>query len=385
MEFGSYVILYSRGYEPGLGVVRTENILTKEEISSSKEFVTDNEILSEWNEYAKNNFKFKSYLMHGNRRWVGKFINVNEKGNRETGNTIKKDGAQVTRIWFLGSSTLFGTGTVSDRETIPSYVERMLNQRHPDKLFKVINYAVPGYNTTQETLQFKFELTSRKPDVAVTFNGRNDVWQAMQDLVFKNPTVGDTLSYFWEFHVNHEPVNWSVVRNWLPKIVPNTLHLLEVAQFWFKLRAARSDIEAWKKSFIQDARRNREAAEKNIRLEQNLFQLNLETLIGLSRSRGIKVVLSHQPSIYISTKKLLPHTATLLKNSQVFAPPPTEIAKLTEVPAFRLEQSLHDLEQFKRAYFEHIRLMKSIAQRYSVPFINSQAIVDTIEGPLVSG
>ena len=98
----------------------------------------------------------------------GKYINI-------------KDGFRVTtdtpvnsrkRVHVFGGSTVF-SAEVPDAMTIPSYLQRLLNQR-TGGLYEVINHGVPSMNSYQQWILLKRADLS-PDDVVVFYDGVNDV------------------------------------------------------------------------------------------------------------------------------------------------------------------------------------------------------------------
>ena len=88
----------------------------------------------------------------------------------------------VRRVLMFGGSTLFGQ-EVPDRYTIPSYLQRMLNQT--GARWQVLNFGLPGMNTVQQTLILE-RVRLRKGDIVVFYHGVNDIYY----LVFGGYTDG---------------------------------------------------------------------------------------------------------------------------------------------------------------------------------------------------
>ncbi len=104
----------------------------------------------------------------------GQFINVDKTGLRETTSFVK--GANRSRVYFFGGSTIWGEGA-RDAYTIPSQVARLLNKREVDAL--VQNYGQTGYVSTQDLILFQRQLAlGYLPDIAVFYHGFNDVFSA---------------------------------------------------------------------------------------------------------------------------------------------------------------------------------------------------------------
>lgn len=82
----------------------------------------------------------------------------------------KPDG--VYRIVALGDSHLFGWG-VGQEETYCSRLQELLDSAAPGR-FEVLNFGVPGYNTTMEVATFEHRALAFDPDLVVLHFVGND-------------------------------------------------------------------------------------------------------------------------------------------------------------------------------------------------------------------
>lgn len=388
MEGGAYVALDLLGYEPGAGAVKIEEVLPKEVVDESEQFIASAQISEDWRAYDRSGGrKFQSYTMYGNAEWRSPTLNVDGRGVRLNGArnedaTAKKKGRTV-EIWVFGSSSLFGTGTVADNDTLPAHLERVLNVRYPGFRVRVLNFGVAGYVLTQELLRFKFELRKGKPDVVVTFNGANDVIAAFIDSIETSPVVHDTLSYYWRFHNEKRFLNWPVLKEWGQAIFPYTSHGIEVVFFWIELRRARADVDAWKADMIARIKRQRRNLSSNIGREHKLFELNLQSFVHLAQNACVDVVLTHQPYVYASTKKLMRWEQSLIESSNLTDISEEQVSALDSVPAYLVGQKpALDRKEFRRSYLGHIAITEKIARRYGAGFVDGQKIVDRVDGPV---
>lgn len=114
---------------------------------------------------------YHPYIVWRQQSSTASLINVDTGGIRETHyNSVDPDALQV---WLLGGSTMWGMGT-PDAHTIPSYVAKILNEKH-HLAARVRNLGDIGYVSTQELTQLIRELqVDRRPDVVVFLDGVND-------------------------------------------------------------------------------------------------------------------------------------------------------------------------------------------------------------------
>lgn len=119
--------------------------------------------------------------------FAGKSIRVDKDGLRATWNAKSLTGRTV-RIFVFGSSTTWGMGA-RDEYTIPSALSREL---HDQKLnVEVTNFGQPGYVNTQDLITLIRELQKGNiPDIAVFYDGVNEINTALQSNEAGNPQIG---------------------------------------------------------------------------------------------------------------------------------------------------------------------------------------------------
>ncbi|MGK7930692.1 MAG: SGNH/GDSL hydrolase family protein [Microcystaceae cyanobacterium] len=135
------------------------------------------------------------------------FYGINDQGFREKDSIPLQKNKNDIRIFVLGGSTAFGTGSSNNEATVAQKLENLLQERvkdqtnnsakyRPDifpffqpsreKLFKltpkikqgnyqVINAAVPGYTSGNELAQLALEILPYQPDMIVLINGYGDL------------------------------------------------------------------------------------------------------------------------------------------------------------------------------------------------------------------
>lgn len=129
---------------------------------------------------------FDSYTQFKERPFVGEFVNVDANGFRP----VKNQGPwppdpNFTNVFVFGGSTTFGYG-VPDGDTIPSYLQEFLNDRHKGTT-KVYNFGRGGYISVQErVLLEKLILAGIVPNVAVFIDGLNDLGYCQENPNFTN-------------------------------------------------------------------------------------------------------------------------------------------------------------------------------------------------------
>jgi len=101
-------------------------------------------------------------------------LNINNEGFR--GNEIsfiKPD--NTYRIFMVGGSTTFSSGSSSDNTTITGYLQQNFDQSEINKKIEVINAGHDGMFSWDETESIKNKIVNYDPDLIIIYNGANDL------------------------------------------------------------------------------------------------------------------------------------------------------------------------------------------------------------------
>lgn len=130
-----------------------------------------------------------------------------ENSDTECGTANLKDGIRITtnqpnnpihQIMVFGGSTVWGTGS-SDRNTIPSILQRRVNQK--SNAYAVKNYGFIAVTIQQQLNKLK-TLSVNKGDIVVFYDGGNDLWHGA---VYGNPKgsiIGYNEANFFQITLN---------------------------------------------------------------------------------------------------------------------------------------------------------------------------------------
>ena len=100
-------------------------------------------------------------------------ININNFGMR--GSDITQDKPNdVYRIFLIGGSTLYGSGSTSDTTTIPGFLQERFDNSGIDQKIQVINAGIEGSSSLEEVPRIKNDLVNFDPDMIVIYHGTND-------------------------------------------------------------------------------------------------------------------------------------------------------------------------------------------------------------------
>jgi len=107
-------------------------------------------------------------------------------------------------IYVLGGSTVF-CAEVPDDYTMPSYLQKLINEKYKNK-YRVVNLGASSVNITQEVERLK-SISFQQNDIVIMFDGANDVLQSLYNddpsgyIVGKNNNILKKLSPINKFIV----------------------------------------------------------------------------------------------------------------------------------------------------------------------------------------
>ena len=106
--------------------------------------------------------------------------------------SIKKP-TSTYRILLLGDSAPVGLGLHSREDAFGEQLVKILNQKHLDKKFELVNAAVSGYTSLQGLIYLKNYGLKYSPDLIIVYFGNNDASQngyiSDKELINRNPQL----------------------------------------------------------------------------------------------------------------------------------------------------------------------------------------------------
>ena len=78
------------------------------------------------------------------------------------------------RIFVIGGSTVYGSGSTSDTTTIPGFLQQFFDNSEINKKIEVINAGIEGSTSVEEVYRIKNDLIHFDPDIVVIYHGTND-------------------------------------------------------------------------------------------------------------------------------------------------------------------------------------------------------------------
>lgn len=128
-----------------------------------------NKALKIFAEYHSAKTSYKPFIAYRREGYNGVVTNIDSNlGIRTSTNHSLNDS-----VWFLGGSTMWGTGTPDDM-TIPSYFAKFTKE-------KVLNLGESGYSSFQELINLQLMLLKGyKPNRVIFYDGQNDGYRYCQ-------------------------------------------------------------------------------------------------------------------------------------------------------------------------------------------------------------
>jgi len=108
--------------------------------------------------------------VHGN-------AHINSRQLRHAFEIPDEKPAGTVRVFVTGGSTAYGAGAPTDAETVPGFVQQILDRgraRRTGKRYEVVNAANPAWVTTNERIWIANRLAPLGPDLVVQLSGNND-------------------------------------------------------------------------------------------------------------------------------------------------------------------------------------------------------------------
>ena len=151
-----------------------------------------------------NDYRDRAYLTGINLHYIPNqhtsTVNINNFGMRGS-DIIQDKPNDIYRIFVIGGSTLYGSGSTSDTTTIPGFLqERFINSGINQKI-QVINAGIEGSTSIEEVVRIKNDLVNFDPDMIVIYHGTNDGrldWERYSNLDTFVPTFEKKVLVFFQ-------------------------------------------------------------------------------------------------------------------------------------------------------------------------------------------
>ena len=225
-----------------------------------------------WIQVGQLKYVYEPLVEFGMQEFNGKHITVSPRGFRHVENQCPEFPSQDRRnIFVYGGSTTYGA-MVKNEETIPSIIQKTLNEKSGANT-AVYNFGAGGYYSTPERIRFEKQITAGiVPDVAIFIDGLNEFYFfEVPDITAWSPIIDSTVTTMLEGRKKKKLADAS-----------NTCALISAAL---------------KKTGIREAAGNKraKATEEEIRRAAGRLAANWEILRGICSRLGVRLVLVHEP------------------------------------------------------------------------------------------
>ncbi len=215
----------------------------------------------------------------------GKYVNIDADGHRKTWNPPDLPKRPI-RVFMFGGSTTWGTGS-RDEYTIPSQLSKILARQFGAKV-EVVNFGEGGYVNTQELISFIKEIErGNVPDIAIFYDGYNDVFSAFQNGVAGIPQ--NEINRVREFSLTK-----SGPRFYLEFVKRSNLFLLFTEGVGY-LRHV-TNREHWSRAY--ESRVSNPSTERLITDLLTIYGNNTRVLHAVGHEYNVRVFSFWQPSVY---------------------------------------------------------------------------------------
>jgi len=206
-------------------------------------------------------------------------VNTNALGFRGPAVPGPKPPGRV-RVAVIGGSAAFGTGASSDAVTFPARLEAALRTQ-TGRDVEVVNAGPPAYVSGQELARLTFEVLDLEPDIAVVYDGFNDLNSA---LLF-DPRPGYPSNFSWL----ERAVHFNSFRHLLAYRVELGVQESGLGLWARRLRGVRDGLPL-----------AAPAADPEI---IDTYRRNLDRMVTLLQARGIRVICVFQPTLVAKRRR----------------------------------------------------------------------------------
>ena len=334
-------------------------------------------------------YEYFAHLVYKNKKFVSPYLNIDEHGIRKNSkNPYQINDLKKKKIWFSGSSSIFGL-TNADFQTVPAYLEQMLQTTAKNFDFKVLNLGVVGYTSIQEFINIRFRQLqfNDTPDILIVMNGVNDYhnsWLSrksdIKNLLKTGINSDVVLSHYWSIHNKKKIFNTQNILLYFNYTFSNSIELINKAKKYFILNNANLDKEKFWKHYKNKKNKASELAKINLEINTRNYIGNMEIIANFAKSQNIKVLFILQPILYEAEqiKNLVAQEVTEYIHSQTgfFAKSNSDIKYTDDVTSELIGSKYYwDLNQYIDNYKKLRVELTNLCKRLEVDCLDINEII----------
>jgi lysophospholipase L1-like esterase len=294
-----------------------------------------------YNEFEESSVsRWASYVYWRRRPYQGEYINVDPNGLRCTWGADDDRGGErdPLTIFVFGGSAMWGVGARDDY-TIASLLASKLQERGIASA--VINFGESGYVSTQEVIALIRQLQQdHVPDLAIFYDGVNDVYSAYQQQVAGLPQ--NEFNRVREFNLT-QPKSYRSLR---AAFVRRAIERLAVVRFSRSLlhRLRGRDRPDAAVAYWNAARNSIAGKDELLQKVLRVYQRNVRMAEALGQAYGFKTLFYWQPTIF-NKKHLTAYEEKQrqgVESLEPFCQAAYDLARQAR-PAVGNDRSFHDL------------------------------------------
>lgn len=234
-------------------------------------------------------FQYEPWVQFRHPAFRGRLLNTDEHGFRATRAPAIRSGRPLI-VHVFGGSTTFGYG-VPDDHTIPSYLQKLLEERQPNQRVLIKNYGQGYYYSSQAQLVFLSLIKSGEvPSWAIFIDGGNDTSQLA--LRHDEPVFTPAMKRLWAARVGGSSASLHSSLAWLPmvRLASGVVERLALDQSTFRMANSERHLPIKSDTNLSEA-------EKVAIVEYVIrqYHLNMRIRRALCREFGVKCLFVWQP------------------------------------------------------------------------------------------
>lgn len=212
----------------------------------------------------------------------GEHCNINSDGFR--GPELKME--ETYRVFIIGGSTVWGTGSSSENTTIPAQLQKMLDNLKTRTKFEVVNAGEVGYQSTQELIYFHRKILQYNPDMIIVFDGRNDIHVSHKG--------------YYTPEINHDTI--LVLRKHLDTSLSSLFYHFQRVVLDISFFRHSSFLQLLRNLGTQKVEKSTYGIGKVNPIAADEYVKNIELIATIAKAKGIKSVFFFQPTLGCGNK-----------------------------------------------------------------------------------